>query len=142
MAWTNHAALAIVWGAGVYHVIMGGASMTSVKLIRKLTGALYALDGPDELDPKFEYGIKPLGALAFVFGCLALRVAATGSDLEFFKACLALLLVLRAILRYLHSDLFERAFHVKLKRSWNNIALNLVLALILTLSISSIRLGA
>lgn len=130
-------ALWIIRGSAVYHFLMGGAAMLSPRLIRRLGRGLYALKAPEDLDPRFEYGLKPLGAFALTLALWCTRVGWWGfpEEVRTLTCALALLFTLRAAFRYLNRDLFFRAFGVPWQRSRYNVLFNLILSAVLLLSL-------
>lgn len=126
----------ILWGSGIYHLVVGVLSMLSTKLMRKLAGVLYALKIPENLDPRYEYIWKPLGAFAVWVAVFCFRGVwgAQSNDTQyqrFLVWALAGLYVARALQRWVYRDLFFRAFGVPFKRSLFNIAFNLALAFLM-----------
>ena len=123
----------IFLGTGLYHLVMGGLCLVSLDRLRALSKFLYALRLPDEIDPRFEYGIRPLGAFALTLAAICLRaVWIPGEDQGLFlSTVLAALFLLRAYFRYRYRDLFTRAFGVPFARSRWNILFNFVLSGIL-----------
>jgi hypothetical protein len=127
----------IIGGSAVYHLVMGGLCLLSVERLRSLSRFLYAVQVPESVDPRFEYGLRPLGAFALVLSLFCFR----GVLLEdpgyrsFVAATLAFLFTLRAGFRWFHRDLFERAFGVVPSRSLKNIVFNLALSGVLLASV-------
>lgn len=127
----------IFGGSAVYHLIMGGLCLISLERLRSLSRYLYALKVPDDVDPRFEYGLRPLGAFALTLSLFCFRGLWTDDPAyrSFLALALAFLFVLRAGFRLFHRDLFERAFGVSFPRSLKNIAFNFVLTALLVLSV-------
>lgn len=127
----------IVRLSAIYHLVMGLACLVSLSSIAWLGRFLYNLKAPTELDPRFEYGLKPLGAFAVSFAALSFRAGwyAGPDELLFFKSTFAVLLLLRAWFRLRYRDLFQQAFAVSWTRSRWNCLFNLALAVTLLLSI-------
>jgi hypothetical protein len=131
-------AIIILFGSGIYHVLMGLLSMCSLNLIKKAVGVLYKLN-IDNIDPKLEYAVKPLGAFAFVFGLLSFAAIYFYDDrwTRIIVALTALLFFLRAALRWIYRVHFEKTFSVSRARNLFNIGFNLALVLLLLLFVSS-----
>jgi hypothetical protein len=116
---------------------MGSACLLSLPMIARLGRALYNLNAPNQIDPRFEYGLKPLGAFAISFAALSFRAGWFGKpdEIVFFEIVFIVLLCLRAWFRFLYRDLFEKAFGVSWSRSRWNCCVNVMLATILALSV-------
>jgi hypothetical protein len=116
--------------SAIYHWVMGPLSMMSVKWTRKIGGSLYSLKLPEELDPRYEYTWKPLGASAVFIAGMA--TFAYLHPTEVFSVVvldlLALLYLLRALMRLIYRDLFFRAYGVPFKRNLGNIIFNVLIA--------------
>ena len=120
----------ILAASAAYHWPIGILSMVSVRITRKLARALYALDLPENLDPRYEYTWKPLGAYALFTAAIATD-ALLNTDSPFSAhvlKLLAALYLLRAALRWMYRDLFKRAYGVGLRRNLVNIFFNILLA--------------
>lgn len=132
----NLFSLWIIRLSAIYHFIMGAACLLSLPMLAKLGKTLYNLNAPAPIDPRFEYGLKPLGAFAVSFAALSFRVGWFGKpdEVVFFEIVFILLLCLRAWFRFFYRELFEKAFGVPWSRSRWNSAINVVLATILALS--------
>lgn len=116
--------------SALYHWPMGILCILSVRTTRRVAGALYSLKLPDQLDPRYEFVWKPLGAYALFTAAVATD-AFLHRDSGYAARVLALLAgmyLLRALLRWVYRDLFERAFGVGLRRNLVNIAFNTLLA--------------
>jgi hypothetical protein len=102
----------------------------SVAVIRRIAKKLYALDIPQNLDPRYEYNLKPLGFYAITLGLLcALELSV--NDLNHrrgFLFILAFLLVMRSLGRFFCRDLVQRAFGITWERSRANVIFNIILA--------------
>jgi hypothetical protein len=127
---TNFGRLTL-FGSGVYHVAIGILSMLSVNFTRRVAGKLYSLKIPQDLDPRYEYLWKPLGAYAVWVGAFCFR-ALWVDEIQFqhfvIEAMAAMYLV-RAFQRFYYRELFERAFQVTFRRNLINITFNIILAL-------------
>lgn len=133
----NEVAKLIVRGSAIYHLIMGTACVLSINWIAKLGLFLYKLKAPAKIDPRFEYGLKPLGAFALVFSAWSFRAGwfSQSEELNYYKICFAILLILRSGFRFLYQELFWEAFEVRWNRSRWNCIFNLILAVILLTSV-------
>jgi hypothetical protein len=131
-------AIAILIGSGIYHVVMGVLSMCSLALIKQAVGVLYKLK-IDNIDPKLEYAVKPLGAFAFVFGLLSFASVYYYDErwTKIIALLTAILFFLRAALRWIYRDHFERTFAVSRARNVFNIVFNFVLVLMLLLFLAA-----
>lgn len=115
--------------SALYHWPMGFLSILSVRITRKVAGALYSLKLPEQLDPRYEFVWKPLGAFALFTAAVATD-AFVNRESPFAAHVLWLLAglyFLRAVLRLAYRDLFARAFGVSFRRNLVNIAFNLAL---------------
>jgi hypothetical protein len=133
----------IILGTAIYHLVMGGMCLLSLQTLRSISGKLYALNVPDPVDPKFEYGLRPLGAFALVLSLFCFRGALVEDpSYRTFVACvLIFLFMLRATFRLLYRDLFARAFNVDFRRNMKNIVFNAILSSVLGLACAA-RNGA
>jgi hypothetical protein len=136
---TAYGELVLILSA-IYHFVVGSFSMLSVAWTRKVARALYALDLPRDLDPRYEYTWKPLGAYAIFTGWMALvayRARETPFAAEAFYG-LAFLFFLRAAMRWVYRDLFQRAYGVGIRRNATHIVFNLALVVsLLAFGVSS-----
>jgi hypothetical protein len=127
---------AVILGTAIYHLVMGSFCLLSLQTLRKVTGKLYALDITEPVDPKLEYGMRPLGAFALTVGSLCLRgaVVEDASYRTWLSLTLIGLFLLRASFRLLYRDLFARAFNVDFGRNVKNITFNAILSSVLGLA--------
>ena len=123
----------ILAGSAIYHLLVGILSMCSVKAIRRIGKVLYGLDIPLELDPRYEYTWKPLGAYAVCIGLIAWHALTVQDPVYrlFVIRLLAFLYLMRAVCRLIYRDLFTRAFGTPFKRNAINIAFNLALVVLM-----------
>ena len=116
-----------------YHFAVGIPSVLSTSVIRKVALKLYALEIPEELDPRYEYNLKPLGfyAISIALMCTLELFQKDPLHRSLFLSILAALLIFRALGRFFYRDLVEKAFAINWDRSRKNVIFNLVLALIM-----------
>jgi hypothetical protein len=127
----------IVRGSAIYHFVMGMFCIVSLKSLGRLSSFLYNLKVPKEVDPRFEYGLRPLGAFALVYSAWSVRAGwySHPDELIFFKICFAILLLMRSWFRFYYRSLFWEAFEVSWSRSRWNCFFNLILSAVLILSV-------
>lgn len=128
----------ILAGSAVYHLVMGAACVAGFRFIARATRSLYGLRLPEQLDPRLEYAIKPLGAFALWTGvlCALAFVHRDEAWVNGVRLALAGLFLLRAFFRWSDRDLFRRAFDVDWNRSRWNVAFNVGLALVLIAAVA------
>lgn len=121
---------AILWLSLFYHMFVGAAVLVSVQFTRLIAKKLYSLTLPENLDPRYEFVLKPLGTYAVMTTVLCGYALWTkNTEFRFFMlALLALLYVMRALVRLFYRDLFFRAYATPFKRNLVNIVFNLALA--------------
>lgn len=114
----------------IYHFCVGVPSLLSVKYLRKIAFKLYSLKLPEQLDPRYEYNLKPLGIYAITISLFsALEIFQTEKlHRTFVLGILSLLLTLRGLSRYFYRDLVELSFGVSWPRSRLNVFFNFILA--------------
>ncbi|QDK38641.1 hypothetical protein [Bdellovibrio sp. NC01] len=124
---------AILFLFALYHFAVGIPSVLSTSVIRKIALKLYALELPQELDPRYEYNLKPLGfyAISIALMCTLELFQKDPVHRAAFMAILSALLVFRALGRFFYRDLVEKAFAITWSRSRMNVIFNLTLAFIM-----------
>ncbi len=117
----------------LYHFAVGIPSVMSTSVIRKIALKIYALEIPEQLDPRYEYNLKPLGfyAISIALMCTLELFQRDPMHRSLFLAILAALLIFRALGRFFYRDLVEKAFAINWDRSRKNVIFNLVLAAVM-----------
>ncbi len=117
----------------LYHFAVGIPSVMSTSVIRKIALKLYALEIPEQLDPRYEYNLKPLGfyAISIALMCTLELFQKDPLHRSLFLSILAALLTFRALGRFFYRDLVEKAFAINWDRSRKNVIFNLVLAAVM-----------
>jgi hypothetical protein len=123
----------VIWGSALYHLGMGTLSMIELRTLRKVVRGLYALETPETIDPRFEYGIRPLGIFALGLSAFCFRAVLVLDDgfSRFLTEVLIFTFLARAAARLLYRELFTRAFGTPFRRSLKNIVFNVLLSAIL-----------
>lgn len=123
----------LVWGAALYHLVVGLLSMTSLGATRRLGHLLYGLAIPAQGEPRFAYVLKPLGAYAVCIGLACVYAMCRNDPIlhDSVRLLLALLFALRALLRCAYYRLCKEAFGVSWSRNLLHVALNTLLVWLL-----------
>lgn len=126
-------AQALLWGNAIYHLIMGVFCLLKFKWIASIVYFLYKADLTPELETnpnhKFLYVLKPIGAFAITLSLINFTIIYNSPlDLKIqFIRILGLLYFLRMFFRVKNYDLLDKAFHVKKKNNYINVAFNIFL---------------
>ena len=126
-------AQALLWGNAIYHLFMGVFCLLKFSWIATIVHFLYKADLTPELETnpnhKFLYVIKPIGAFAITLSLINFAIIFDSPlNLKFqFIRILGLLYFLRLFFRLKNYDLLNKAFHVKKKNNFINVAFNIFL---------------
>ena len=114
----------------LYHLCVGVAAVLSLGWIRKIGGFLYATMILENVDPRFEYVLKPLGLYAIFVAMVSYYISLSGdAELQraYYLAC-AFLLASRGVCRVIYRSIVYRAFQVSPIRNFTNAAFTWVCA--------------
>jgi hypothetical protein len=129
----------ILWGNAIYHGVMGLFCIINFNLTTKAMMFLYKADISKDINAKFLYVIKPLGAFAITLSIINFGIIFLG-DYEiqiFFLRTIAFLYFLRLSFRLTSYDLLFQAFEVKKKNNYINVCFNIFL--IISILITTIK---
>lgn len=124
-----------------YHVIAGAFVLGPKSWIQAFGKKVYALNIPEEYEPRYEVSVKFLGLLAWTVAALAAQ-ALIWPDRRLQASTLfifAILFLARATLRILLKKTLDDAYNLNFRRSLGNIIFNLLLSLF-TLTMAALRL--
>jgi hypothetical protein len=126
----------ILWGNAFYHGVMGLFCIIDYNLTAKAMKFLYRADLKKDINAKFLYVVKPLGAFAITISIVNIWIALYGTyELKvFFLRTIALLYFLRLYFRYNYYDLLFKAFEVKKKTNYINIGFNATLIILIIIT--------
>ena len=111
----------VLWGIGLYHVVLGGGAFLSAGLAQQMAKTLFGIE--IALDPAMSFVAKVLGVYAITFGIVAFIAARDPARYRVLLNLIVFLYVLRILNKILFKADYLSGLHVSPTRLWVETAL-------------------